>query len=107
MRRTATGAHASLNGEVQMQYLQMQPQQIWACLAIGLVFGLLAGQVLRGKFNLIMDIVLGVAGAMLSGYLFNKLEMVAKAGWIGIAIFAAIGAGAFLVGWRSISSPDA
>ena len=86
--------------------LQMQTPQIWACVGVGLVFGLLAGQVLRGKFNFIVDIVLGVAGALGSGFLFNKLEMVAKAGWIGTALFAAIGAGALLVGWRSIGSVD-
>ena len=87
--------------------LPMQTQQIWTCVGVGVGFGLLAGQVLRGKFSFLGDIVLGVVGALGSGYLFGKLELVAKAGWIGTAIFAAIGAGAFLVAWRSIGSPDA
>ena len=86
--------------------LPMQTQQIWACVGVGVVFGLLAGQVLKGKFSFLTDIVLGVVGALLSGYLFGKLELVAKAGWIGTALFAAIGAGALLVGWRSIGSVD-
>lgn len=86
--------------------LPMQTQQIWACVGVGVVFGLLAGQVLRGKFSFLGDIVLGVVGALLGGYLFGKLDMAAKAGWMGAAIFAAIGAGVFLVGWRAIGSVD-
>jgi uncharacterized membrane protein YeaQ/YmgE (transglycosylase-associated protein family) len=86
--------------------LPMQTQQIWACVGVGVVFGLLAGQVLRGKFSFLADIVLGVVGALLGGYLFGKLEMATKAGWIGTALFAAIGAGVLLVGWRSIGSAD-
>lgn len=79
---------------------------IYACVAVGVVAGLLAGQVLRGKYTFFIDLPLGVIGAVLGGYLFGKLEMAAKAGWIGAAIFAAIGAGVLLVGWRSIGSVD-
>lgn len=79
---------------------------IYACAAVGIVFGLLAGQVLRGKFSFFIDLPLGLIGAFLGGYLFGKLEMAAKAGWVGAAIFAAIGAGVLLIGWRSMASVD-
>ena len=79
---------------------------IYAVVAVGAVMGLLAGQVLRGKFNFFIDLPLGLIGAALGGYLFGKLEMAAKTGWIGAAIFAAIGAGVLLIGWRSIGSVD-
>ena len=81
-------------------------EHIWTCIGVGIVAGLLAGQVLRGKYTFLVDIPVGVAGALLGGYLFGKLEMAAKAGWVGAAIFAAIGAGVFLVGWRTIGSVD-
>jgi uncharacterized membrane protein YeaQ/YmgE (transglycosylase-associated protein family) len=79
---------------------------MWHCLAVGVVAGALAGQVLRGKHTFLVDLIVGVIGALLGGYLFGKLEMAAKAGWVGAAVFAAIGAVVFLVGWRTIGSVD-
>ncbi len=81
-------------------------EHLYACIAVGFVAGVLAGQVLSGKYSFLVDIPIGIAGALLGGYLFGKLEMAAKTGWIGAAIFAAIGAGALLVGWRAIRSVD-
>mgnify|MGYP001602314422 CR=1 FL=1 len=79
---------------------------IWQCAVVGAVLGLLAGQVLRGKYTLIVDLAVSMIGALLGGFLFGKLDMAAKAGWMGAAIFAAIGAGVLLVGWRAIASND-
>jgi uncharacterized membrane protein YeaQ/YmgE (transglycosylase-associated protein family) len=84
----------------------MEYEYIWICAVVGVVAGAFAGQVLRGKFNFMVDLVVGVIGALLGGFLFGRLEMAAKAGWVGAAIFAAIGAVAFLVGWRTIGSVD-
>ena len=81
-------------------------EHIYACVAVGIVAGLLAGQVLRGKYTFVVDIPLGLIGAVGGGYLFGKLEMAAKAGWVGAAIFAAIGAIALLVGWRAFGSVE-
>ena len=79
---------------------------IYAVAAVGIIFGLLAGQVLRGKYSVFIDVPVALIGSFLGGFLFGKLEMAAKTGWIGAAIFAAIGAGVLLVGWRSIGSMD-
>ena len=84
----------------------MQMEYIWQCALVGAVAGLLAGQVLRGKFSFFGDLAVGIVGALLGGFLFGKLDMAAKAGWVGAAIFAAIGAGVSLVAWRSIGSVD-
>ena len=81
-------------------------EYIWQCALVGAVLGLIAGQVLQGKFSFVTDLVVGIVGGLLGGFLFGKLEMAVKAGWIGAAVFAAIGAGVFLVGWRAIRSVD-
>lgn len=81
-------------------------EHIWQCAVVGAVLGLLAGQVLPGKHTLIGDLVVGMTGALFGGFLFGKLDMAARAGWMGAAVFAAIGAGVLLVGWRAVGSND-
>jgi uncharacterized membrane protein YeaQ/YmgE (transglycosylase-associated protein family) len=61
-------------------------------LAIGLIAGWLAGKIMRGGgFGLIGDLVVGVIGAVLGGWLFGLLG-INLGGIIGSLITALIGA---------------
>ena len=73
---------------------------------IGLVAGALAGQLLRGHYNVFVDIAIGVAGALLGGHLFLTFGAALGAGMTGGLIFAAIGTGVFLLGSRALRSAD-
>ncbi len=65
---------------------------LWFIL-IGLVAGWLAGMVVKGGgFGVIGDIVVGVVGAMLGGYLFRFLGFSAGGGLAGAIVVATVGA---------------
>ena len=60
---------------------------------IGLTAGWLAGQLMKGGgFGVVGDIVVGVIGALLGGFLFRTLGMSAGGGLLGSLIVAVIGA---------------
>jgi uncharacterized membrane protein YeaQ/YmgE (transglycosylase-associated protein family) len=65
---------------------------LWFIL-IGLAAGWLAGQFMRGSgFGVVGDILLGVVGAVIGGFLFHQLGLSAGGGLIGALIVATIGA---------------
>ncbi len=65
---------------------------LWFIL-IGLAAGWLAGQLMKGGgFGVVGDIVVGVIGALLGGFLFRTLGMSAGGGLLGSLIVAVIGA---------------
>lgn len=65
---------------------------IWFIL-IGLVAGWLAGQLMKGGgFGVIGDIVVGVVGALLGGFLFRSFGVSLGGGLLGAIIVATIGA---------------
>lgn len=78
---------------------------VWIGL-IGLVMGALAGQALRGHYNIWLDMIFGVLGALAGGHLYGLY----LADWVslnvGVYVFAAIGAGLALLAWRSLRSVD-
>ena len=77
---------------------------LWA--VIGLVAGWLASAVVGGGFGLIGDIVVGVVGAFLGGFLFRQLGVSSPVGGIAGTIFVAfIGAVVLLLLLRLIRSP--
>jgi uncharacterized membrane protein YeaQ/YmgE (transglycosylase-associated protein family) len=52
------------------------PQSVIAWIIIGLIAGWLAGTVSRGRgFGCIADIILGMVGAILGGWIFSKLSI--------------------------------
>ena len=64
---------------------------IWWCI-VGGIAGFLAGKVMKGGgFGVLMDIVVGIVGAVLGGWLFGMLGNHAG-GLIGSIIIAFIGA---------------
>ena len=63
-----------------------------AFLIIGAIAGWLAGVLTKGKgFGLTMNLVVGVLGAMLGGFLFDIIGLSAR-GFIGNVVMAVVGA---------------
>jgi uncharacterized membrane protein YeaQ/YmgE (transglycosylase-associated protein family) len=61
-------------------------------LLIGLVAGWLAGKIMKGQgFGLLGDLVIGVLGAVLGGFLFQLVGL-AAVGLLGSLISATVGA---------------
>jgi uncharacterized membrane protein YeaQ/YmgE (transglycosylase-associated protein family) len=69
---------------------------LWFIL-IGLAAGWLAGQLMKGGgFGTVGDIVVGVIGALIGGFLFRSLGVSAGGGLLGALIVATVGALALL-----------
>ncbi len=74
---------------------------IW--LAVGAVAGLLAGVVVKGGgFGLLGDIVVGIIGAFIGGWLLPQLGIQLGAGLIGVIVSATIGAVVLLLVFRLV-----
>lgn len=71
----------------------MDPQSIVIWLVIGAIAGWLAGQVVTGGgFGLVGDIVVGIVGAVVGGWLFPIFWLPIGGPIVGAIINAAIGA---------------
>ena len=74
---------------------------IW--LVVGAVAGALAGIIVRGGgFGLLGDIVVGIIGAFVGGWLLPRLGIHLVAGLIGIVVSATIGAVVLLLVLRLV-----
>jgi uncharacterized membrane protein YeaQ/YmgE (transglycosylase-associated protein family) len=77
---------------------------IWYVL-IGLCAGWLAGQLVKGGgFGVVGDIIVGVIGALLGGYLFSLFGVSTGGGLLGSLVVATIGAIVLLFGIRLVKS---
>lgn len=62
-------------------------------IVVGLIAGWLAGKVMKGGgYGIIVDVILGLLGALLGGWLFGKLGIMPANGMIGSLITAFVGA---------------
>ena len=76
-------------------------------LIVGLVAGVLASLVMGG-YGLLVDIIIGIVGAFIGGWIFRKLGIgVPFAGLGGVIFVAFIGAVALLAALRVIRSVTA
>lgn len=74
---------------------------LWFAL-IGLAAGWLAGQIMKnGSSGLVVDLIVGVIGAILGGALFNALGLHAV-GLLGALVTATVGAIVFIVLLRAV-----
>lgn len=72
---------------------------------IGLIAGWLAGVVMKGGgYGIVVDIVLGMLGAIVGGWIFSVLGIGAAGGLIGGIIVAFIGAVALVAVTRALKS---
>ena len=79
------------------------PQSVIAWVIIGLIAGWLAGTVSRGRgFGCIADIILGMVGAILGGWIFSKLGILG--GGLLFSIAAATVGAVILVAFARIFS---
>ncbi len=73
-------------------------------LIVGLIAGVLASLVAGGGFGIIADIVIGIVGAFIGGWLFDQLGVSTPFGGLAGTIFTAfIGAVILIVILRAIS----
>jgi uncharacterized membrane protein YeaQ/YmgE (transglycosylase-associated protein family) len=69
---------------------------LWWCI-VGLIAGWLAGKVMKGGgFGVLMDIVLGIVGAIIGGWVFGRLGGFPFDGMLGTIVMAFAGAVIFL-----------
>jgi uncharacterized membrane protein YeaQ/YmgE (transglycosylase-associated protein family) len=73
-----------------------------AWIVIGLVAGWLAHAVLGGRGGLFGNIAVGLIGAIVGGFLFDKFNLHVMPDFWGNLITATIGAIVFLLIWRAI-----
>ncbi len=75
----------------------MELEQAIIFVVIGGVAGWLAGIILKGGgFGLLGNIVVGVIGSILGGWLFNTLGISVGGEWVGPIVTATVGALALL-----------
>ena len=71
----------------------LSSESIIVILFVGLVAGWLAGKIVRGTgFGVIGDILVGIAGALISSLLFPRLGIHLGSGLLSEIIYSAIGA---------------
>jgi uncharacterized membrane protein YeaQ/YmgE (transglycosylase-associated protein family) len=71
----------------------MNAQQLVVFLLIGGVAGWLAGLIMKGGgFGILGNIIAGVIGALLGGWLFRVLGISIGGEWVGALVTATIGA---------------
>lgn len=75
---------------------------IIAWIIVGLIAGWLAHAVLGGRGGLFGNIAVGLVGAIVGGFLFEKLNLQVMPDFWGNLITATIGAVVFLLIWRAI-----
>jgi len=73
---------------------------IW--IVIGLIAGWLATLILGGRGGLLHNLAVGLVGAIVGGFIFQKLGIHPMPGFGGDLITATAGAVIFLLIWRAI-----
>ena len=73
-----------------------------AWIFIGLIAGWLAHLILGGRGGIFGNLAVGLIGAILGGFLFEKLNLHVMPDFWGNLITATIGAIVFLLIWRAI-----
>ena len=75
-----------------------------AWIFIGLLAGWLATRIMGGRGGLMRNLAVGLVGAIVGGFLFEKLKLGVVPDFWGNLITATIGAIVFLLIWRAIRS---
>jgi uncharacterized membrane protein YeaQ/YmgE (transglycosylase-associated protein family) len=85
--------------------LNLDPGSWLAWIVVGLISGAVAARVVAGRgFGCIADIIVGVAGAIIGGYLLGAIfHMSGTVGFFGSIVVAFIGAAALLAVLKLVS----
>ncbi|HEV2955892.1 MAG TPA: GlsB/YeaQ/YmgE family stress response membrane protein [Xanthobacteraceae bacterium] len=73
-----------------------------AWIVIGLLAGWVAAKLTNAPHGLIRNLIVGLIGALVGGFLFEKLNVVVVQDFWGNLITATIGAVVFLLLWQAI-----
>jgi uncharacterized membrane protein YeaQ/YmgE (transglycosylase-associated protein family) len=72
--------------------MMMNNTWLWIVI-IGIVAGFLAGKIMRGKgYGLIVDLLLGIVGSFVGGWIFMQLHIQMGNGLLGQLLMALVGA---------------
>ena len=73
--------------------MYLSGESLFIILAVGLVAGWLAGQIVQGTgFGIIGDLLIGIVGAFIGSWLFPQLGIHLGAGFVAAVINATLGA---------------
>ena len=87
--------------------IAMMPGGLIAWIVVGLISGWLAGQVMKGGgFGIIGDLIVGLVGALVGGFLTSFFDQ-GVAGFWGSIFVSFLGACAFLAITRALSGRPA
>ena len=73
-----------------------------AVIIVGGIAGWLAEQFMKSQMGLLMNIVLGIVGAVIASWLFSMLGVSLGGGWLGYLIAGFIGACILIFAGRAI-----
>jgi uncharacterized membrane protein YeaQ/YmgE (transglycosylase-associated protein family) len=83
---------------VRIEKMNISGESLLIILAVGIVAGWLAGQIVQGTgFGLVGDLVVGVVGAFIASWIFPQLGVHLGSGIVSAIVEAAIGAILLLV----------
>jgi uncharacterized membrane protein YeaQ/YmgE (transglycosylase-associated protein family) len=85
--------------------LTLDPGSLLAWIVVGLIAGAIAARVVAGRgFGCLADIVVGVAGAIIGGFLLSSLFGISgSVGFFGSIVVAFIGAAVLLAALKLLS----
>ncbi len=75
---------------------------VLAWIVIGLIAGWLAARITKAPHGLIRNLIVGLIGSLLGGFLASKLNIQVVPDFWGELITATIGAVIFLIVWQAI-----
>ena len=75
---------------------------VLAWIVIGLIAGFVAAKLTNAPHGLVRNLIVGLVGALVGGFLFEKLNVVVVQDFWGNLITATIGAVVFLLLWQAI-----
>jgi uncharacterized membrane protein YeaQ/YmgE (transglycosylase-associated protein family) len=84
--------------------INLEPGSWLAWIVVGLISGAVAARVVAGRgFGCIADIIVGVAGAIIGGFLLSLFGIGGTFGFLGSIVVAFIGAAVLLAGLKLLS----
>jgi uncharacterized membrane protein YeaQ/YmgE (transglycosylase-associated protein family) len=84
--------------------VNLEPGSWVAWIVVGLISGAVAARVVTGRgFGCIADIIVGVAGAVIGGFLLTLFHLTGTVGFLGSIVVAFIGAAVLLAGLKLLS----
>ncbi|HSS92459.1 MAG TPA: GlsB/YeaQ/YmgE family stress response membrane protein [Candidatus Dormibacteraeota bacterium] len=88
-----------------VEVVTLEPGSWLAWIVVGLISGAVAARVVAGRgFGCIADIVVGVAGAIIGGFLLGAIfHVTGTVGFFGSIVVAFIGAAALLAALKLVS----